>query len=131
MANFNSLNVSNMSFIAGGTIGINRAVKLDSTTGQVVVTAAITDIAIGVATNSASSGEMVSVQLFGKAKAVASDAVSVGAELMPTGSGSGKVVTASGATAVSMGLALTASGADGDTIEILLACPNVRGSANT
>lgn len=131
MANFNSLNVSNMSFIAGGTIGINRAVKLDSTVGQVVVCSAITDIAIGTAINSASSGEMVNVQLFGKAKVVASAAISVGAEVMPTGSGSGKVSTASGATAVSMGLCLEAAGADGDTIEILLACPNVRGSANT
>lgn len=131
MANFNSLNVSNMSFIAGGAVGINRAVKLDSTEGQVVVTSAITDIAIGVATNSAASGEMVSVQLFGKAKAVASAAISVAAEVMPTGSGSGKVATASGATAVSMGVALSAAGADGDTIEILLACPNVRGSANS
>lgn len=131
MANFNSFNVSHASFIAGGTIGINRAVALHTTEGQVVVTSAITDIAIGVATNSASTGEMVTVQLFGKAKAVASAAISVGAEVMPTGSGSGKVATASGATAVSMGLCLSAAGADGDTIEILLACPNVRGSANT
>lgn len=130
MANHNFLGVAPISFVAGGTIGINRLVKLDSTTNQVVVTSAITDLAIGTALNSASSGELVSVQMFGKAKAVASGAITLGDQVMPTGSGSGKCVTAAGATAKSCGVALEAAGADGDVIEILLAVPNVNGVAN-
>ena len=131
MAFYNTLGVSCMTAIAGGTIGINRAVKLDSTAGQVVVTSAITDLAIGVAIDSAASGGAVAIQLFGIAKCVASDVISLGAQVMPTASGSGKVVTAAGATAKSMGVALTASGADGDVIEVLLAVPNVNGIANS
>lgn len=131
MANSNSQGVEAIGFVAGGTIGVNRLVKLDSTAGQVVVTSAITDVAIGTALNSASSGELVAVQPFGRAKAVASDAISLGAQLMPTASGSGKVVTAAGATALSCGIALQAAGADGDVIEILLAVPNVNGPANS
>lgn len=132
MADFNAFGVSFASFQSGGAIGKNRAVKLDSVEGRVVVTSAITDLAIGVAVTSAdAAGESVTVQLFGKAKAVASDVVAIGAQVMPTASGAGKVVTAAGATAKSMGVALTASGADGDTIEVLLAVPNVNGIANS
>lgn len=131
MADSNHLGVSLINFKAGGTIGINRAVMLDSTANQVVVTTAITDVAIGFATQAASAGDNVPVQVFGKAKAVASDAVSLGAQLMPTSSGSGKVVTAAGATAKSCAIALQASGADGDTIEVLVGIGNVNGVANT
>jgi hypothetical protein len=131
MADSNFLGTSLMGFKAGGTIGINRLVKLDSTAGQVVVTSAITDVAIGVATQSATSGDNVPVQVFGKAKVVASGAVSLGDQLMPTSSGSGKVVTAAGATAISCGVALQAAGADGDTIEALLAVPGVNRPANS
>ncbi len=132
MADSNQQGVNPISFKAGAAIGINRMVKLDSTAGRVVVCSAITDLAIGVALNSAAAaGESVSVQTYGKAKVVASDAISLGAQLMPTASGAGKVVTAAGATAKSCGVALQASGADGDTIEALLAVPCVNGIANS
>jgi len=131
MADFNTFGTSFASFVAGGTISKNRAVKLDTTAGQVVVCSAITDVAIGIATEDATSGYSVTVQLFGKAKVVASASTSVGDQLMPTASGSGKVSTAAGATAKSMGLGLQAAGADGDVIEVLLATPNVNGPANS
>lgn len=131
MAVSNLLGVSPLSFVAGGTIIANRMVKLDSTAGQVVACSAITDLAIGVALAGVSSGETVAVQTFGVAKVVASDAISLGAQLMPTASGAGKVVTAAGATAKSCGVALEASGADGDIITALLAVPNVNGIANS
>lgn len=129
MADFNTFGTSFASFVAGGTISKNRAVKLDTTAGQVVACGAITDVAIGIATEDATSGYSVTVQLFGKAKVVASASTSVGDQLMP-GSG-GKVATAAGATAKSLGLGLQAAGADGDVIEVLLATPNVNGPANS
>lgn len=131
MADFNNLGVALLPFKAGGSIGQNRLVKLDSTAGQVVVTSAITDAAVGVATVSASSGDLVSVQCVGVAKLVASGAVSLGDEVMPTASGSGKVVTSSGATARSIGVALEAAGADGDVIAVLLCTPALKGPANS
>lgn len=132
MATFNLQGISPISFTAGGTIGINRAVKLDSTAGQVVVTSAITDVCVGVAIQSGTSGTLVAVQTSGVAKMVASDAIALNAQVMPTASGSGKVVTAAGATAKSLGVALQASGADGDVIEVLLhSGPNVNGVANS
>lgn len=132
MADFNTFGTSFASFVAGGTISKNRAVCMDGTNAnQVVACSLITDIAIGIATEDATSGYQVTVQLFGKAKVVASASTSVGDQLMPTASGSGKVSTAAGATAKSMGLGLQAAGADGDVIEVLLATPNVNGPANS
>lgn len=119
-------------FIAGGAITANRLVKLDSTAGQVVVTSAITDVVVGVALNTAASGGQVEV-LVGSGhtqKVCASDAISLGAQVMPTASGSGKCVTAAGATAVSCGIALSASAADGEFIEVQLR-PSVKSPANS
>lgn len=120
------------SFIAGGAITANRLVKADSTAGQVIVTTAITDRILGVALKTVASGEQVEVMLGSgmTAKVTASDAVSLGAEVMPTASGAGKCVTAAGATAVSCGIALSASAADGEVIEVLLR-PSVKSPANS
>lgn len=131
MANFNTQGTTPAGFIAGGTIAQYRLVKLDSTQGQVVVTSAITDVGVGASMQSASSGDTVPVQTFGKVKLTASAAISIGAEVMPTAAGSGKVMTSAGATAVSIGLALEAAGADGDIIEVMLTAPNVKGPANS
>lgn len=132
MAVSNLLGVSPQSFVSGAAVGQYRVVKLDSTEGRVIVTSAITDSAVGVSMQSASAaGELVPVQQFGKAKVVASGAVSIGDQVMPTGSGSGKCVTASGATAKSFGVALTAANADGDIIEVQLGVPAINGPANS
>jgi hypothetical protein len=132
MALSNSLNVSAFPAVAGAAVGQYRAVKLDTTAGRVVVTSAITDLAVGVALVAAdAAGDQLSVQTFGVAKCVASGAITLGDQVMPTSSGSGKVVTAAGATAKSLGVALQAAAADGDIIEVLLATPNVNGIANS
>lgn len=131
MAQSNMQGVSPAGYIAGGTITANRLVKLDSTAGQVVATTAITDVAVGAALTSAVSGGTVAVQSFGKVKLTASAAITVGAQVMPTATGDGKVVTAAGATARSIGVALEASGADGDIIEVLLVAPIGNGAANS
>ena len=128
----NLLGSSPIGFIAGGTIGQYRACKLDSTEGQVIATTAIADVTVGIALVSASSGGLVHLQTAGKAKCVASASISLGDQVMVTASGAGKVSTASGATAKSIGVALQAAGADGDVIEVLLhAGPNVNGAANS
>lgn len=123
MADFNYLGVALISIEAGATVTKGRMVKLSS--GKVIHTTAIADNAIGVATESVSSGDQCPVQLFGKAKVTASAAVTIDDPLMCTASGAGKVSTAAGATAVVVGVALQAAGADGDVIEALLACPAV------
>jgi len=132
MANLsNLLGVSPISFIAGGTIAINRLVKLDTTVNQVVVTSAITDIAIGTSLNAASSGETVAVQPFGKAKLrLGAGGATLGAQLMPEASGEGDAAIAAGATAKSCAIALEV-GDEGETIAVLLAAPNVNGPANS
>lgn len=107
-------------FKAGGAITAKRLVELDAN-GDVTATDAITDNAIGVALQTVASGEYVDVLVVNgaKAKVTTSGAVAIGDQLMPTGSGAGKVITAAGATAKSVGIALSASAADGEDIEML------------
>ena len=131
MANSNQMGVSPAGYIAGATVTQYRLVKLDSTAGQVIHTTAITDVGLGAALQTASTGGTVPVQQFGKVKLTASDAISLGAQVMPTAAGAGKIVTAAGATAKSCGIALEAAGADGDIIEVLLVAPAVNGPANS
>jgi hypothetical protein len=131
MSTSNFLGTSPISFVAGGTITQYAMVKLHSTAGQVVVTDAIADLAIGVALTGAATGGTVAVQTFGRAKVVAGDVIALGAQVMCKAAAAGNVLTAAGATAKSVGVALMASGADGDIIEVLLATPNVNGVANS
>jgi len=132
MALFNTLGTSPAGFISGGAIGIFRAVVLDSVQGQVVASSAITQSPVGIAMQSAAgAGETIPVQTFGDAKCVASDAIAIGAQVMCTATGAGKVVTAAGATARSIGIALEAAGADNDIITVRLNLPATLGPANT
>lgn len=116
--------------IAGGTIPRGALVKLHSTEGQVVVTTAITDAVAGVAINAASSGEVVEIQRSGVAIVLAGEAIALGAQIMPIGTGGGKAATASGATAVSCGLAETQVDADAQFVQVDL-IRSVKGPANT
>lgn len=131
MALYNTQGVSPIGFVAGGTIAQYRAVKLHSVEGQVVASAAIADVSIGASMDAASSGDLVTVQTFGKVKLTASAAIALGAQVMVTAAGAGKVSTAAGATAVSIGIALQAAGDDGDIIEVQLVAPRVAGPANS
>lgn len=137
MADYNSLGIAFGSYEAAATIGINRLVCVDAS-NKIRVTSAITDNVIGVATQSGSAGDMVTVQHYGKAKCVVSGTVALadgGTELMPTASGAGKCSLAAGATAKSFGIvapgASTATLADGDVIEVLLFGPVGKGPANS
>lgn len=126
----NMQGISPLGFKAGGTIVKNRLVKLDSTAGQVIACTAITDVPVGVALEAASSGDTVAVQTQGVAMVVASGVVALGAQVMPTASGAGKCITAAGATAQSVGVALAAAAADLDEIPVLLRI-GVNGPANS
>ena len=130
MAQFNLLGSSPAGFIAGGVIPVNTLVMLDSTAGQVVVTTGITSLAIGAAMNSAVAGGLVQVQQYGIAKLTAKSAITLGDQVMPVGSGGGLIDNSAGATAKSIGVAMTAALADGDVIEVMLAIPPVFGPAN-
>ena len=127
----NDLGIPCLSFIAGGTIAINRAVVLDSTVNQVVAGSAIAGNCIGIAKKAAASGDQVPVQVAGVSKVTTSAAVALGAEVMVTASGSGKVSTSAGATAQSIGVAVSASGADAEEIGVLLAVPAVKRPPNS
>lgn len=120
------------SFIAGGAIIANRAVKLDTTINQVLAATAITDDIIGVALSTVASGESVEVVTMNgaKVKLTTSAAVAIGAQLMPTAAGAGKASTAAGATAKSFAIALSATAADGETCEAILRM-SVNGPVNT
>jgi len=117
-----------VSFVAGGAITRNAAVKLSS--GAVVVTTAITDHVLGVAQQDAASGEQVAVLTSpgSVATMVASAAIAVDAMVMP--GAAGKVATAAGVTAITCGQALEAAAADGSLVRVLFR-PGVRSPANT
>jgi hypothetical protein len=131
MSQYNLQGVSPVRAEAGGTIAQYRVVEYGSG-GTVTAANAIADCAYGVSLISAVSGDFLQLQQFGVAKVTASDAITAGAEVMITASGAGKVSTAAGATARSIGIALTAATADGDIIEVqLVGLPNVAGPANS
>lgn len=116
---------------AGAAVTANRAVKLDAN-GDVIHTTAITDKVVGISLQTVASGEDVELLTVNgvKAKATASAAVSIGDDVMPTASGAGKCSTASGPTAKSFGIALSAAAADGEIIEVLTRY-GANGVANT
>lgn len=132
MVMMNLQGISPLPMKAGGTIAQYRVVKLDSTEGQVVAASAIADVSFGASLTSAVANDQVAIQTAGVAKLTASAAISLGDQVMVTASGSGKVSTAAGATAKSLGVALQAAAADGDIIMVkLTGLPNVNGPANT
>lgn len=127
----NDFNISSFAMKAGEAITANRALKLDSAEGVVLHTTAITDVVVGYSLNTCAINEMVEVAPPGRQVKVACSAgVTLGAQVMPTASGAGKVMTAAGSTAKSCGLALTTSTTDGEVIAVLSVL-GVNGPANS
>lgn len=128
MADQNLLGTAPHTLIAGAAITGNRFVKLDTTAGQCVPSAAGTDVTIGVALVGKAVGESVEIQSFGKAKVTAGAAIALGAQV--TSDASARAVTVATGN-VSLGVALQAAGAAGDIIEVLLTpLPNLNGPVN-
>ena len=110
-----------MTFVAGAAIAAGEFVKLSS--GKVVKCAAATDIAIGVALDSASAdGEQIPVQLLTGGDTVlvkAGGAVAQGGTLTCLGT------TVATAGTLQYGIALEAASASGDIIEAMVGLPAV------
>lgn len=130
MSQYNTAGVSPTSYRCTTTVPQYAAVMLDGTTpGNIVVTTGITSACIGFAMVGGSANEMIPVQKHGRAKAIASTTIAVNAEVMCDADG--KITTASGATANSVGMALSAGGTGGaDIIEIEVMLSR-KGPANT
>lgn len=107
-------------FIAGEAIIAGQAVKLDTTAGQVLVTTAITSDVIGHAVTTAASGEEVDVYCGAKLRVRAGGAIVLGVQVVAGATGDVETFTGVGATAKSCGIALSASAADGEFIEMLV-----------
>lgn len=128
--NFITGNVIEME--AEAAIVVRRLVKLGTAAGQVIHTAAITDVVIGVALNSAAIGERVQIQTSGIAEVECGSAIAYLDQVMPIGTGAGKAATAAGSTAKSCGVAGGVSTSNsGETQKIWLSPVNVNGPANT
>lgn len=134
MNTYNLQGVSLLSFKAGAAIRINRAVKLGAAAGEVIESAAIADLTIGIATQAAAAaGDPVPVQTNGVAKVLLGvGGVTFASQLMVIAADAdGSVGTAAGATAKSIGVALE-TGLENETIAVLLhGGPNVNGPAST
>jgi len=120
------IELQRISRTANGTVTANRLVKLNTTANEVLATAAITEVAFGVAQSTVASGLQVDVEVGSGAivKLVASGSIAVGDALMPAAAGGGLVSTLAGATAVTCGQALEAA-ADGATFTAVFR-PGVR-----
>lgn len=116
---------------AEAAIVVKRLVKLGTAPGQVIHTAAITDVVAGVALNSAAIGERVQIQVAGIAEVECAAGVAYLAQVMPDGGGAGKCSTAAGATAKSCGQAGgTSTSNAGEIQKVWLCSMNVNGIAN-
>jgi hypothetical protein len=85
--------------------------------GKVDVCSAITDVPIGVLQDKPASGKAACVGIGGVTKVVVNGAIAVGIKVAPTAAG--KVQTAV-STQYPIGVLLTAGGADGDIVEMLI-----------
>ena len=113
-------------FTAGGAIAKGEFVKFSS--GKVVKCAAATDIAIGVALDSATSdGEIIPVQLLTGGDTVlvkAGGSVAQGGTLTCLGT------TVATAGTLQYGIALEAASASGDIIEAMVGLPAIHAAAS-
>lgn len=106
----------NKTYTAGADITKGTFVKLDS--GKVKPCTAATDVAIGVAMDSATNGDILPVAILGifsgTIQIVAAGAITAGAEVTPEC----KEQTSAGTTELICGRALNAAAASGDLVEI-------------
>jgi hypothetical protein len=103
-------------------------VKLSGST--VISAAAATDLPIGVLLNDPTSGETAAVAVSGVIKLKASAAISVGALVGTTATGTGVSLTAgTDTTKYILGRAVTAAGAANDIITVAVNCANISRAA--
>ncbi len=117
--NYEAGNVN--TYIAGAAIPAGSCVMYDSTEGQVVVTTGVAVLCIGVAINTAATGENVQIQTGGVAKVLTSGICTLGVGVVPGASGKCVTDAGSGATAYSFGIAEQTTTADGTLLRVRLA----------
>ncbi|MCS7187445.1 MAG: DUF2190 family protein [Armatimonadota bacterium] len=125
--------VLEVTFIAGADLSANRfaAVRLDSTTGRVVLAGA-NERALGILQNTPAAGQPATVMIYGISKAVAAGPITAGSPVICAANG--RVQAAGtfhnhGASSSNpptgqqriLGFALTGATATGQVIEVLLA----------
>jgi hypothetical protein len=114
-------NVLSKSFLAGGAIGIYRAVEIAA--GEVVTQAnAGTDAILGICqeeitADDVTRGRVANVQMLGVSRCIAGAAITIGATVMTDGTG--RVIAAT-ATNRPIGMALQAAAAAGDHVDVFL-----------
>jgi hypothetical protein len=107
------INIIDSDTVGASAVTQFRAVK---TVGALVVSAADTDIIHGfIQEDAGATATHVPVVVYGQTKAVASGAITKGARICPDAAGKVKVAAAAD---LSCGFALSASGADGDVLDI-------------
>lgn len=130
MANYNTQGSTPLGMVAGATVAQYRLVKGGASIGLAIPTTAITEVPIGASMQGAATGETFPIQQRGRAKLTAAAAITLFAEVSANSADGGKIIASSGSTAVSIGVAMEAAGADGDIIEVDLFI-TARGPANT
>jgi len=113
----------NITMTAGGALAKGDIVKFSS--GKVIKTTGLTDLAIGVALDSADGdGAIVPIAVLGNytgtVQIKAGGAISQGAQI------TANATATAAATDVIIGVALEAAAASGDMIEIIHAAPHVK-----
>jgi hypothetical protein len=108
-------------FVAAADLSAKQfyIVKLDSSSNGIALSAAATDVHIGVLQNTPASGEAATVRFLGTSKVVAGAAITKGAYVAADSAGKAAATTTDKDN--SIGVALEAAAADGDIIEVLLA----------
>lgn len=128
MSNTNNQGISSLTGFASAAITRRRFVRFTAANFVCTQTAAATEVADGVATESQSTvGGALEVQTDGVALIEAGAAIAAGAEV--TSDASGRAVTVA-AGDVSHGKALQAAGAASEFIQVKLKTPNVKGPVN-
>jgi hypothetical protein len=110
-------------FLAAADLTRGARVRVDSN-GSVVLAGVTNGQCIGSVEGDITSGQYISVRLAnatGTAEYIASGAIAVGAVVFPAANG--KVGSASASANTAVGIALEASSADGDIIEVMPLLP--------
>lgn len=119
------LKITNLVAAADLASSHGKFVKLDAN-GKVVAVAATTDRPIGVLCNKPLSGQEAEVVAIGQTKMIASAALAIGANLVPSADGraAAQAAPAAGTTVPNYGLVLSANTAAGGWVTVLVNTTN-------
>lgn len=115
-----------ISLAAGADLSAKQYTFVKMSGTGVISAAAATDVVIGVLQNAPTSGKTAEVALYGVTKLKASAAISAGALVGTTSTGTAvAVVAGTDTTKYVLGQAITAAGAANDIITVAVNCINI------